>query len=151
MVQASTSASARPAVRRRTPAPKEPYSWPRTSLRESSGSSRSGSTCWCQPGRRWSRRAASAATRVRIGGRAGVPTGASLLGGWWVVGGCGGASVLGGIAGFAPPHRAVRSDEAQDQEPGRLVVLALAVGLDPAAVGRLTAAVLLDLALELLE
>ena len=43
------------------------------------------------------------------------------------------------------------SDEAEGQQPGRLAVLAGAVGFDEAAVGGLTAAVLLDLALELLQ
>jgi hypothetical protein len=42
-------------------------------------------------------------------------------------------------------------DEAEGQQPRRLAVVAVAVGFDPAAVGGLTAAVLLDLTLELLE
>src|SRR5215218_4327936 len=42
-------------------------------------------------------------------------------------------------------------DEAEGQQPGRLAVVAGAVGLDKTAVGGLTAAVLLDLALELLH
>ena len=42
-------------------------------------------------------------------------------------------------------------DEAEDEQPGRLAVVAGAVGFDKAAVGGLTAAVLLDLALELLQ
>jgi hypothetical protein len=41
--------------------------------------------------------------------------------------------------------------EAEDQQPGRLLVFAGAVKFDPAAVGGLTAAVLLELALELLQ
>jgi hypothetical protein len=42
-------------------------------------------------------------------------------------------------------------DEAEGQQPRRLAVVAGAVGFDPAAIGGLTAAVLLELALELLE
>jgi hypothetical protein len=43
------------------------------------------------------------------------------------------------------------SDEAEGQQPGRLVVLGGAVGFDEAAVDGLTTAVFLELALELLE
>jgi hypothetical protein len=42
-------------------------------------------------------------------------------------------------------------DEAEGQQPRRLAVVTGAVGFDKAAVGGLTAAVLLDLALELLQ
>jgi hypothetical protein len=50
----------------------------------------------------------------------------------------------GGLEGW-------RLDEAEGQQPGRLAVFAGAVGFHKAAVGGLTAAVLLDLALELLQ
>src|SRR5215213_6828772 len=54
----------------------------------------------------------------------------------------GGVGAGSGLAGL---------DEAEGEQPGRLAVVAGAVGFDEAAVGGLTAAVLLELALELFQ
>jgi hypothetical protein len=69
----------------------------------------------------------------------------------WAMGG-----LLGVVPGVGLGGESVRLevdglDQAEGQQPGRLAVFAGAVGFDKAAVGGLTAAVLLDLALELLQ
>jgi hypothetical protein len=75
-------------------------------VRQSSRSSRWPSTWWCQPGRRWSSRAAPAAARAGSGVGWGCPSGCLLGGvGWWVVGGGGRVRPSHG-SGFAPRHRA---------------------------------------------
>src|SRR5215218_3007085 len=110
-------------------------------------SSRSGSTWVAQPGRQRSSRAAPAVTRSasggrgRVGVRIGPPCG--RVGGWrW------GRVRPWRDSGFAPrtvTGRGRELDQAEGQQPRRFAVLAAAVRFDPAAVGGLTAALLLPL------